>query len=83
MTGFNPGGLERPKGCRFLEDLTDGSTTCRIKSGSVKWERLSENVKRYYQANCVNYPDPEDPDHTPPRHSLPEGCGYRMIWVED
>jgi hypothetical protein len=83
MTGFHPGSVDRPHGCRFLIELADGSTECSIRSGDVAWDSLSENVRRYYETNCVKYPDVGDPGHTPLRHSLPEGCGYRMVWVEE
>lgn len=36
----------------------------------------------YWQKECQPYPDPEDPDHYPPIHTLPELCTFKMTLEE-
>lgn len=36
----------------------------------------------YWQNECRPYPDPEDPDHYPPIHTLPEPCTFKIILEE-
>ena len=65
MTGYDPAVGPRTHGCRFLKDMGDGTFKCRIRMGEILWERLSENVKRYYKREYVPYPDPNDEAHWP------------------
>ena len=78
MTGYDPVKGPRTSGCLYLSERLDGSYECLIRSGKIDFNGLSEQVREYYLRECLNYPNPDDPAHCPPRHKLLEGCGYRM-----
>jgi len=82
MTGYSLIKGPRTTGCIYLEEQSDGRYKCLIKAGEIDFDGLSENVRKYYLRECLPYPNPDDPAHCPPRHELPEGCGYRMVGVE-
>lgn len=82
MTGYDPIKGPRATGCIYLEELPDGRYECLIRSGKLKLRKQPEKVQEYYQRECLDYPDPDNPAHCPPRHELPEGCGYQIIEVE-
>ena len=84
MTGFPEEGTpERQFGCLYLEDQEDGTFNCLIYSGDFPGDDLDEKVKEYFDINCRNYPNPEEPGCVPPRHILYPGCTYRMVKRED
>lgn len=82
MTGYDPVRGPRISGCINLSELPDGRYECLIRSGEIDLDSLSSQVREYYLRECLNYPNPDDPAHCPPRHELLAGCGYRMVGVE-
>ena len=78
MTGYNREIGPRTLGCLYLSERPDGRYDCLIKSGEFDFNSLSKQVREYYLRECLNYPNPDDPAHCPPRHDLLEGCGHRM-----
>ena len=82
MTGYSQESGLRTMGCLYLSERPDGRYECLIRSGEIDFSGLSEQVQEYYLQECLNYPNPDDPAHCPPRHDLLEGCGYRMVGVE-
>lgn len=61
--------------CIYLTE--DNKCQIRIDPTGVPQEHLD-----YWLKECIPYPDPSNPAHTPPVHSLPEGCGFRMVRVD-
>ena len=82
MTGYDRERGPRTTGCIYLEEQPDGSYECLIRSREIDFNGLSQQVREYYLRECIEYPDPNDPGHCPPRHHLPEKCGYRLIGGE-
>lgn len=81
MTGFKQD-APREKGCLYLEEQENKTFKCLIISEDLAWDDLDNKVKRYFESECKNYPNPEDPGQCPP-HQLPDKCTYRMIWVDE
>lgn len=82
MSGYDPIKGPRTMGCIYLEEQPNGRYKCLIRTGEINFDGLSENVKGYYLRECLPYPNPHDLGHQPPRHRLPEKCGYRILEVE-
>lgn len=79
MTGYDPIKGPRIFGCLYLSKIHGSRYSCLIKSGEIDFNSLSEQVQKYYLQECLDYPNPDTPGHCPPRHYLPEKCGYRII----
>lgn len=78
MTGYDPVRGPRTTGCIYLEERPNGRYECLIRSGEIDLDDLSPQVRGYYLRECLSYPDPDNPAHRPPRHELPEGCGFKI-----
>lgn len=81
MTGYDEIEGSRTTGCIYLEEQPDGRYKCLIRSGDIDWDALPENVRKYYLRECSSYPNPDEPEHRPPRHRLSKSCGYRMVEI--
>lgn len=78
MTGYDPVKGPRTTGCIYLEERPDGRYDCLIRSGEIDFDGLSPQVRGYYRRECLDYPNSENLAHCPPRHELPEGCGFKI-----
>lgn len=82
MTGYNQESGPRSTGCIYLSKQPDGRYNCLIKTREFNLSELPQQVQKYYLQECLDYPNPDNPAHCPPRHHLPENCGYKIIEVK-
>lgn len=71
--------------CKYLfED--EGKWLCEIREAHDNNDEefiklISQIDYEYFLEECLNYPDPDSPAHTPPRHYLLEGCTFKLIRI--
>lgn len=57
-------------------------TTAKFSYVAVDEGSIPKQDYDYWFNECRPYPNPDDESHTPPAHTLPQMCSYRMVEVE-
>ena len=69
--------------CRYIYKKGN-KMLCKLREwydehGDVKPPRIPIWVWKYFKEQCLPFPNPDEPDHQPPKYDFPDYCGYRWI----
>ena len=74
--------LDHKQECKYIyrqDDLIFCEIRQAVEGGDDEFlELIPEKDLKYWENECRDYPDPDEPAHLPPGYNLPSRCSYEL-----